>query len=76
MPCMAVDFTAMEEVIMEQLEVTQCQHHWVLEDPSGPTSKGQCQKCGAVKDFAVELKYGSYKRYPKSDGAAETSPQA
>ncbi len=51
---------------MEQLEVTQCQHHWLLEDPSGPMSKGRCQKCGASREFPVELKYATYKREAKS----------
>ncbi len=28
-----------------------CRHYWILESPHGPTSKGVCQFCGAVKEF-------------------------
>jgi len=28
-----------------------CQHHWIIETPSGPVSKGVCKYCGAVKEF-------------------------
>jgi hypothetical protein len=33
-------------------EVTSnCIHHWILETPSGPTSRGVCKLCGEEKDF-------------------------
>ncbi len=28
-----------------------CQHHWIIETPEGPTSKGVCQNCHEVRDF-------------------------
>ena len=28
-----------------------CQHHWVIESPRGPVSRGVCKQCGAVKEF-------------------------
>ncbi len=28
-----------------------CTHFWIIEEPSGPTSKGVCRYCGAVKEF-------------------------
>ena len=28
-----------------------CRHYWVIEDASGPTSRGVCKFCGAEKDF-------------------------
>ena len=28
-----------------------CQHHWVIEKPSGPLSKGACRLCGEEKEF-------------------------
>ena len=31
--------------------MTDCQHHWVIETPDGPTSPGTCQKCGQTGDF-------------------------
>ena len=29
-----------------------CEHHWMIEPQRGPISRGECRKCGAVKDFA------------------------
>ena len=28
-----------------------CQHHWVVEGPNGPTSWGECKRCGARREF-------------------------
>jgi len=28
-----------------------CRHYWIIESPSGPTSKGVCKLCGAEKEF-------------------------
>ncbi len=28
-----------------------CQHYWVIDDASGPTSRGICKFCGAEKEF-------------------------
>jgi len=27
-------------------------HHWIIEPPAGPTSKGVCRFCGAEREFA------------------------
>ena len=29
-----------------------CVHHWIIEPPNGPTSKGRCKRCGEKKSFA------------------------
>lgn len=29
----------------------ECVHHWLIEQPNGPYSRGRCKKCMAVKDF-------------------------
>lgn len=29
----------------------ECCHHWVIESPKGPTSKGVCKYCGAEREF-------------------------
>jgi len=26
-------------------------HHWIIETPKGPTSKGKCRFCGFTQDF-------------------------
>jgi hypothetical protein len=28
-----------------------CTHWWLIATADGPTSKGQCQRCGEVKEF-------------------------
>lgn len=28
-----------------------CRHHWVLEAPAGPVSRGVCKRCGEVREF-------------------------
>ncbi len=37
------------------LEATQqrsgCQHHWVIDPPEGPVSKGACRSCGEEREF-------------------------
>jgi len=60
-------------------DVEKCIHHWVIDSPNGPTSQGQCQKCGLKKDFVNYYEpegpqpmtiYPSMHRqkyYPKSD---------
>ena len=37
-----------------------CNHHWLIESPDGPTSKGRCKHCGAVKEFSNYLPYSSW----------------
>ena len=29
----------------------QCIQHWILEQPDGPTSMGECKYCATVKEF-------------------------
>ncbi len=28
-----------------------CSHHWIIETPKGPISRGVCKYCGAAKEF-------------------------
>jgi len=28
-----------------------CVHHWMIESPNGPVSKGKCEKCGEERMF-------------------------
>ena len=37
--------------IGENLEGSECCHHWVIEAAGGPLSEGICQKCGEAKTF-------------------------
>ena len=35
----------------EAVSTIECVHHWVIETPNGPTSRGVCKKCGTQRDF-------------------------
>lgn len=55
-----------EEVIGQELEERPaCLHHWVIEKPAGPTSKGTCRQCGEARDFQNYIE-GSSWRYDVS----------
>ncbi len=28
-----------------------CHHHWLIEPPNGPTSRGRCKQCGHTRTF-------------------------
>jgi len=40
-----------EETTIEKQSTEQCVHHWIIEPPDGPTSKGVCKICGSIKEF-------------------------
>ncbi|MDD5082496.1 MAG: hypothetical protein PHU08_03885 [Dehalococcoidales bacterium] len=41
-----------DAVTMYQLEPGDgCRHHWVIETPDGPSSRGVCKYCGTEKEF-------------------------
>ncbi len=33
------------------MTTAQCAHHWIIETPNGPISKGKCQLCGEEREF-------------------------
>ena len=37
-----------------------CVHHFLLEPPNGPTSKGVCKKCGLEREFNNSESYSAY----------------
>ncbi len=39
------------------MTTTQCAHHWIIEAPDGPRSKGKCQLCGEEKEFSNSAEY-------------------
>lgn len=46
---MESQITAKDDKTNEQ--ETSCQHQWVLDAPTGPSSSGVCGTCGEEKDF-------------------------
>ncbi|MBM3133343.1 MAG: hypothetical protein FJZ95_09990 [Chloroflexi bacterium] len=37
-----------------------CIHHWLIDPPDGPTSKGTCKKCGATKHFVNHIGFSNW----------------
>ena len=35
----------------ERMESPECRHHWLIESPQGPVSRGRCQLCDATREF-------------------------
>ena len=33
-------------------EVVSCTHHWIIDTPDGPVSKGRCKLCRQVREFS------------------------
>jgi|GEM_PF-2361713 hypothetical protein len=47
--------SAEQEAVMEASNATistmTCSHHWVIDTPAGPLSKGRCKLCGLDREF-------------------------
>lgn len=53
-----------EETLTQAEDITigiqvqeQCIHHWIIDPPDGPISKGYCKLCGSEKEFPNDLSY-------------------
>lgn len=59
---------------VQQAEAAEsCQgHHWLIESPNGPTSKGVCRLCGAEREFKNSIQITSW----ESDGSHAARNQA
>ena len=38
-------------VVEEAAAHSECRHHWFIESPAGPFSKGVCRRCGLEREF-------------------------
>ena len=60
----------LEKNIPEQLEKqteTTCVHHWVIEPPEGPFSKGKCLRCGEEKEFQNYFPHSTWENENKDE---------
>ena len=57
-----VDTKQSDQDKLPALEATQelsgCQHHWVIDRPAGPVSRGECRSCGEERDFLNYIEGG------------------
>ena len=37
--------------LVEEGTISDCEHHWIIDQPNGPTSTGTCKACGAKSEF-------------------------
>ena len=50
----------LEAGLSETREVAVCQHHWIIDKPAGPVSKGTCRLCGEDRDFQNYIEGSSW----------------
>ena len=48
-----------EAEILEVVE-SDCNHHWVIDSPNGPTSTGRCRVCGEIREFKNSIQITSW----------------
>ena len=44
-------------VSLEDFLGLMCTHHWVIDAPSGPVSRGVCKLCDQVREFENSIEY-------------------
>ena len=47
-----------------------CMHHWMIDQPSGPTSMGTCKICGESQEFNNSVQGNGWDRGGNSRRAA------
>lgn len=52
---------SLQETVVEPTAIVEnaCRHHWLIDRPSGPVSKGTCRVCGEIREFRNYFE-GSY----------------
>lgn len=49
---MDVEYTNRSASVKERVtDDASCRHHWIIDSPKGPTSRGVCRLCGEARDF-------------------------
>ena len=46
----------------ESVVASDCVHHWVIDEPNGPTSNGTCKVCGAAREFKNSIQGSGWDR--------------
>ncbi len=46
----------------EDPQTPECEHHWVIESPNGPTSAGVCKTCGQRSEFKNSVQGSGWDR--------------
>ena len=48
---MSSEHEAVMEASTATISTMTCAHHWVIDTPAGPLSKGRCKLCGQDREF-------------------------
>ncbi|MCH8939499.1 MAG: hypothetical protein IIC27_00035 [Chloroflexi bacterium] len=48
---MSSEHEAVMEASSATISTITCSHHWVIDTPAGPLSKGRCKLCGLDREF-------------------------
>ena len=54
----------------QQKATVACRHHWIIEAPVGPVSRGVCQECSEVREFKNYIESAPW----GEDNSANQSP--
>ena len=62
---------------MEEIEkqIDECQHHWIIDTPNGPTSQGKCKKCGIGTEFRNSVQSSGWDRDTRRNLKGKESEQ-
>ena len=52
--------TTQEEMETTEVLEPECNHHWIIESPNGPTSVGSCRICGEIREFKNSIQITSW----------------
>ena len=51
-------------MVVQQVSVDTCRHHWMIQPADGPVSLGVCQFCLEAKEFKNSIDDWSFERLP------------
>lgn len=54
----------------ESVAASDCMHHWMIDEPNGPTSNGICKVCGATREFKNSIQGSGWDRNGRRRRAA------
>ncbi len=49
-----------ETIEIAEIVESDCNHHWVIDSPNGPTSVGTCRVCGELREFKNSIQITSW----------------
>ena len=51
-------------MLLQQIPVDTCCHHWMIQPADGPVSLGVCQKCLEAREFKNYINEWSFDKFP------------